>query len=79
MRGSIRNRGPNRFQLIIEFGYQRDPTTQKLKRVQKWETFRGTRRQAESRLNRLVREAEDGTYIEADKRTVEQWLTEWCQ
>ena len=78
-RGSIRSRGPNRFHLVLEFGYQTDPQTNQKKRLQKWVTFHGTRRQAETRLNKLVREADDGSYIEPDRRTVGQWLDEWVE
>jgi integrase len=79
MRGSIRKRGENTFLLVLEFGYQPDPETGKSKRIQKYETFRGKRREAEARLNKLVREIEDGSYIEPDKRTVGQWLDEWVE
>jgi integrase len=77
MRGSIRKRGEDRFLLVLEFGYQPDPATGRPKRIQKYETFRGTLREAETRLNKLVREVQDGSYIEPDKRTVGQWLDEW--
>src|SRR5262245_23146065 len=77
MRGSIRKRGEDRYQLVLEFGYQPDLDTGRPRRIQKYESFRGTLREAEARLNKLVREAQDGTYIEPDKRTVGQWLDEW--
>ena len=44
MRGSIRRRGKRSWLLTLEFGYIRDPETGKAKRVQKYITIRGTKR-----------------------------------
>lgn len=77
MRGSLKQRSPGSWSLILEFGYLRDPETGKSKRVQKWMTFRGTRKQAERRLNDLIHDHQHGTFIEPDKRTVGEWLDEW--
>jgi integrase len=77
MRGSLLQRGVNTWLIRLEFGYVPDPTTGKLKRVQKTETFHGSRRAAERRLNALTSDVQDGAYIAPDKRTVAQWLLEW--
>jgi integrase len=77
MRGSLKQRSPGSWSLILEFGYVRDPQTGKSKRVQKWMTFRGTRKEAERRLNDLIHDRNHGTFIAPDKRTVAEWLTEW--
>lgn len=79
MRGSLKQRGENTGLLTLEFGYVHNAVTGKVKRVQKFQTFHGTRRQAERRLNKLVRDVDDGTYIEPDKRTVGEWLDEWVE
>jgi integrase len=40
-------------------------------------TFRGTRKQAEKKLNDLVGGADKGEFIEPSKITVGEWLTDW--
>lgn len=77
MRGSLRQRGVNSWRLTLEFGYQRDPVTGTLKRVQKYVTVRGTRRDAQNRLNDLLHDVQHDSFIQPDKRTVGQWLETW--
>src|SRR5262245_53079986 len=77
MRGSLKQRSPGSWSLILEFGYTRDPKTGKAKRIQKWVTFRGTKQKAEDRLRDLLHDASHGTYVEPSKRTVGEWLDEW--
>ena len=79
MRGSIRQRSKNSWLLVLELGYLRDSETGKTKRIQKYETVRGTKRDAENRLNDLLHDVKHGTYIAPDKRTVGQWLDEWVE
>jgi integrase len=79
MRGSIRQRSPGSWRLTLEFGYVQDPVTGKAKRVQKYVTVRGSKRDAERRLNDLIGDVQDGTFIQPDKRTVGQWLDEWVE
>src|SRR5262245_19544680 len=77
MRGSLRQRGEGRWLLTLEFGYRRDPETGKSKRLQKYVTFRGTKREAEARLNDLTRDVQHDSFIAPDKRTVGEWLDSW--
>jgi integrase len=77
MRGSLRQRGEKTWLLTLEFGYRRDPETGKSKRIQKYITFHGNKRQAETRLNELTRDVQHDTFIEPDKRTVGEWLDTW--
>lgn len=77
MRGSILQRHKGSWSLIIDLGYQPDPATGLRKRKQKWITFRGTRKQAETKLNDLVRAADRGEFVEPSKTTVSEWLKEW--
>jgi integrase len=77
MRGSLLQRGPKTWLIRLEFGYVPNPETGKQKRVQKTETFHGSRRAAERRLNTLTTDVQDGSYIPPDKRTVAHWLIEW--
>lgn len=77
MRGSIKQRSKGSWSLIVDFGYEVDPTTGKPRRKQKWHTFRGTKKEAEDKLTDLVKAANDGTYVDASKITLGEWLTEW--
>jgi integrase len=77
MRGSIRQRGEKTWLLVLEFGYRHDPQTGKSKRVQKYQTYHGTRKQAEAKLNDLISDVQHDTFIASDKRTVGEWLESW--
>lgn len=77
MRGSIRQRGKQSWRITLEFGYVRDPGTGVTKRVQKFITFRGTKKQAQQKLADELSAANRGEFIEPDKRTVGEWLNEW--
>jgi integrase len=77
MRGTIRKRYAGSWSLIIDLGYQVDPTTGRSKRKQKWITFRGTRKQAEAALTDHVRAANRGEFVGPSKSTLGEWLTEW--
>jgi integrase len=79
MRGSIRKRYRGSWNLILELGRVRDPVTGGFKRRQKWVTFRGTKRAAESKLTELLRAAETGEFVERSRVTVGEWLTEWLE
>jgi integrase len=77
MRGSLKQRSKGSWSLILDLGYQLDPVTGLKKRQQRWHTFRGTRKDAEGKLTDLLKEVGGGTYVDASKITVGQWLTEW--
>src|SRR5262245_46826745 len=77
MRGSIRQRSKGSWRITLEFGYSKDPATGRTKRVQKFITFRGTKREAQAKLTDLLHDARHGSFIEPDKRTVGEWLSEW--
>src|SRR5262245_2313591 len=77
MRGSLRQRSKGSWRLTLEFGYRVDPTTGKKKRIQKFITFRGTKKEAESKLNDLTNDVQHDTFIAPDKRTVGEWLESW--
>jgi integrase len=79
MRGTIKKRYPGSYSLIFDAGVTIDPTTGVAKRKRKWVTFRGTRKEAEAKLNELVNAAENGTLVESTKITLGEWLTEWLE
>jgi hypothetical protein len=47
------------------------------KRRQKRMTFRGTKREAQAELNRLLAEPQSGGFVEPSKLTVGQYLNRW--
>jgi integrase len=79
MRGSIVRRYEGSWSLVLDLGYRVDPETGKRKRHQKWITFRGTKKQAEDKLNDLLSEQNRGEFIEPSKITLQQWLKEWVE
>lgn len=79
MKGHIRQRGERSWAIIIDLG--RDPATGQ--RRQKWHSVKGTKRDAQRELARLVHEYNTGAYIEPAKLTVgeylQKWLTDYAQ
>jgi integrase len=73
MRGSIKQRSRGSWTIILDVG--RDPATGK--RQQKWETIRGTKREAEKRLAELQHQLNTGEYVKATKLTVADFLHQW--
>ncbi len=79
MRGSLKQRSPGSWSLILEFGYVVDPATGRRRRRQKWITFRGSKREAEARLTDLLRDYNHGVLVTPNKWTVGDWLDEWVK
>src|SRR5262245_18902705 len=78
MRGCLKQRYKGSWSIIIELGYQTDPKDPtKLRRKQKWHTFRGTKKQAQDKLTDLLKAVKDGQYVDASKITLGEWLREW--
>ena len=77
MRGHIRKRYKDSWSIILDVGYQVDPETGKQKRVQKWFTVKGTKRDAEKRLTDLLHDVHSSEYVEPSKLTLGACLTEW--
>jgi integrase len=71
--GSIRARGPGAWE--IKFDITRDPGTGK--RRSKTETVRGNKRDAQRVLRQRLDALDKGTFADAGKVTLGQWLTEW--
>ena len=73
MRGHLQQRGRNTWRLKVFLGRSTDGRRRYIER-----TFRGTRREAERELARLVVEVDEGRHIAAPPMTfnelVEQWL-----
>jgi integrase len=73
MPGTIRRRGKNSWEVAVSAGF--DPVTGK--RVRIWRTVRGTRKDAERELARLLREVETGVALDPGRATVGEWLQAW--
>ena len=79
MRGSVRQRYKGTWSLILDLGNQTDSTTGLRKRKQKWITFRGTKKDAQTHLTELLRAANRGEFVEKMKMSLGEWLTEWLE
>lgn len=79
MRGSVKQRYKGSWSLILDLGPQPDPVSGLIKRKQKWITFRGTKKQAETRLTELLGAANGDTFVEPSKMTLIKWLREWVE
>src|SRR5262245_55933890 len=79
MRGSIRSRYKGSWNIILDMGYRPDPETGKPRRVQKWYTVRGTKRDAEKKLAELLHQANRNELVEPTKLTLGMWLDEWLE
>jgi integrase len=71
--GHIRQRGPRSWELKFDLG--RDPATGK--RLSRYVTFKGTKREAQAELNRLLSRKAEGTYVDPTKMTVAEYLEHW--
>ena len=77
MRGSLKQRSKGSWSIILNLGYELDPTTGLRKWKQQWTTFRGTRKKAEEKLTELLEEVRTGQHVDPSKLTLAQWLTTW--
>ena len=72
-RGHVQQRSPGSFRLRYTLG--RDPVTGKRRTATA--TVRGTRKDAERELTRLLRTADIGEHVDPSRMTVRQWLETW--
>jgi integrase len=70
--GHIRQRGPRSWELKFDLG--RDASG---KRISRHVTFRGTKREAQAELNRLLNRRNEGTYVDPTKMSVGEYLEHW--
>jgi integrase len=73
MRGHLRRRGEHSWEIKFDLG--RDPVT--VKRQTRYHSFKGTKRDAQAELTRLLSEAQKGIYVDASKETVASFLDRW--
>ncbi len=74
MRGSIQKRGKRSWRLV--FDLERGHTG---KRRQKAVTFRGTKRDAETELSRILAEIKNGGFVDPGNITVNEYLDQWLE
>ncbi len=74
MKGHIVKRGEDTWSLVFDLGRGEDG-----KRKQKWVTVRGTKREAEKELARLLHEAHTGTFVEPSRMTLAEYLEYWLE
>ncbi len=74
MRGSIIKRG-NSYRVKVSLG--KDPATGKY--ISHYETVRGNKKDAERRLNELIHQCGNGTFIKPAKTTVADYLNQWLK
>lgn len=72
MRGHIRKRGKSSWAVILYLG--RDASG---KERHKWHTVRGTKRDAQRELARLLHETNTGSYVEPARMSVSEFLDLW--
>jgi integrase len=71
--GHIRERSPGSFELRYALGT--DPATGKRRIITA--TLRGTKKEAERELRRLLRTVDTGEHVDPTRITVRQWLATW--
>lgn len=72
MRGHIRKRGKNSWEITINLGRDADG-----KRLRKFASVKGKKADAEKKLNELLSAYDRGMPISTEKVTVAQWLDRW--
>jgi integrase len=75
MKGHIQRRGPKTWRLKFDIG--RDAGTGK--RVTRFVTFHGTKREAHSELARLIAAVQSGSFVDSSKVTVASYLRSWIE
>ena len=73
MKGHIRQRGPGSWELKFDVGA--DPVTGR--RITRYKTVRGAKRDAQQELRRLLTAVDVGTYVEPNRLTIAELLTRW--
>lgn len=75
MRGHIRKRSKNSYTIVLSLGF--DPLTGK--RKQQWISIKGTKKDAEKRLNELLHNLDNGTFMKPGKTTLGEFLERWLK
>lgn len=79
MRGHLFQRYPGSWTIVLDIGRKVDPLTGRTKRVQKWKTIRGTKKEAQAELATMLHNLHRGQVISPSKMTLAEWFTEWMK
>ncbi|MDL1888955.1 integrase [Nitrospirales bacterium NOB] len=79
MRGHIFQRSEGSWTIVLDVGRKVDPATGKLKRIQKWKTVRGTKKEAQAELTNMLHNLSRGQVISPSRMTLGEWLEEWLK
>lgn len=79
MRGHLVKRYKGSWSIVLDLGRRRDPETGFLKRVQKWFSFRGKKKDAEEHLSELLHRYHQGGVLEPSKLLLSDWLDRWLE
>lgn len=74
MKGHIRRRGKQTWAIVLDLG--RDANG---KRRQKWHSIKGSKKDAERELTRLLNEINIGTYVEPSRMRFRDYLNQWLR
>lgn len=75
MKGNISKRGKNSWRLKFDLGV--NPLTGK--RDTQYVTFRGSKKEAQAELTKLLNERNEGDYLEPSKITLAEYLKDWLE
>ncbi len=75
MNGNITRRGKSSWRIKYEIG--RDPVTSK--RQTRYMTVRGTKRNAQRELTRVMHEIDVGAHVDANMESVGEYLDRWLR
>lgn len=77
MRGHLVKRYKGSWSIVLDLGHRRDLKTGLLKRMQKWFSCTGTKKDAEKKLNELLHQYHQGRVLEPSKMLLGDWLERW--
>jgi len=72
MKGHLKKRSKDSWTIVVDLELKANG-----KRNQKWKSIKGTKKEAEALLARMLTELEDGVYIDAKKTSVSDYLDKW--
>lgn len=78
MRGHLVKRYKGSWSIVLDLGRQRD-SQGRLKRIQKWFSCTGTKKEAEERLSELLHRYHQGSVLEPSRMLLSDWLDRWLE
>ncbi len=72
MKGHLKKRSKDSWTIVVDLGLKPEG-----KRNQKWKTIKGTKKEAQDELTKMLSQHQEGTYIERTKITVAEYLDHW--